>query len=325
MAMVGLLVLSGVAMAAGPVLGASGRGGTQEVPGPEPAAGRVVVVGDSIMLGAAAGLDEAFRSAGYEVAVDAAESRSTAAGAGVLSSQLALGGADAVVVMLGANDGGNPDSYRERVRSVVSATAWVPRIYWLTIPEVRSYYPAANQVVREELALRPGSEVIDWSAVASGGGMTAGDGLHLTPAGSEAMAWLVSANVVADLRADAAAAASTTTTAPIASPEGSSPDSSSSADTVDAVPADPDEPGTQGSADDPSAAGSGSGEDAPATGDSPVSEAERLAGDAETAAGSSIWDVATRTSVAAAGLVAVLGMLGVSLAVWALWRTRGSV
>ena len=29
-------------------------------------------------------------------------------------------------------------------------------------------------------------------------------------------------------------------------------------------------------------------------------------------------------AAAAAGLVAVLGILGVSLAVWALWRTRGS-
>ena len=317
--MVGLLVLLAATTPAG-LLGASGRGVTQEAPGPEAPAGRVVLVGDSIMLGAAAGLDEAFRSAGYEVAVDAAESRSTSSGAGVLSSQLARGGADAVVVMLGANDGGNPDSYRERVRSVVSSTAWVPRIYWLTIPEVRSYYPAANQVVREDLALRPGSEVIDWSAVAAGGGLTAGDGLHLTPAGSEAMAWLVSANVVADLRADAAAAASTTTTAPVASP-----DPPPSADTADTVPAGPDEAATQGSAVGPSVAGSGSGEDAPATDDSPLSEAERLAADAETAAGSSIWDVATRTSVAAAGLVAVLGILGVSLAVWALWRTRGSV
>ena len=304
---------------------ANGRPGYQQPAADDPVnagvqpATRVVLVGDSIMKGAAPQLEAMFREAGYDVVVDTAESRSTSAGAGVARGHLAAGGADAVVVMLGANDSGNTDTYRGRVREVVASTALVPRLYWMTVPEVRAYYPAANQVVREELALRPGSEVIDWSAVAAGGGLTAGDGLHLTPAGSEAMAWLVSANVVADLRADAAAAASTTTTAPVASP-----DPSPSADTADTVPAGPDEAATQGSAVDPSVAGSGSGEDAPATDDSPLSEAERLAADAETAAGSSIWDVATRTSVAAAGLVAVLGILGVSLAVWALWRTRGS-
>lgn len=179
--------------------------GTEPVP--TPASGdlngdgiaRVVAVGDSILEGAATSITEAFRGAGYDVVVDTAVSRSTLAGADVVR-RLAASDPDAIVVMLGANDGGNPETYRTRVRAVLDAATGVPLLLWMTIPEVRDYYPAANQVLSEEMATRSGGSLLDWSAVAATAGVTASDGLHLTPAGIETMTGFVVASTAQALQ-----------------------------------------------------------------------------------------------------------------------------
>lgn len=158
-------------------------------------AARVVAVGDSIMEGAAPRIDEAFRGLGYEVAVDTAVSRSTLAGADLVRFYTAMG-ADAVVVMLGANDAGDPEALRSRVRAVIDAAQGAPLLFWMTIPEVRDYYPAANEVLRQEMSTRPGGSVLEWSPLAAAPGVTAGDGLHLKPAGVETMTGFVVASVV---------------------------------------------------------------------------------------------------------------------------------
>lgn len=171
-------------------------------------AARVVAVGDSIMQGAAQRIEEAFRSAGYEVAVDTAVSRSTLAGVDLVRFYTAMG-ADAVVVMLGANDAGNPETFRARVRSVIDAAQGAPLLAWVTIPEVRDYYPAANDVLRQELSIRTGASVLEWSPVAAAPGVTSSDGLHLTPTGIETMTgFLVSSVVAAIDEAQAGAVAS---------------------------------------------------------------------------------------------------------------------
>ena len=301
---------------------AAGRPGYQQPAADDPVnagvqpATRVVLVGDSIMKGAAPQLEAMFREAGYDVVVDTAESRSTSAGAGVARGHLAAGGADAVVVMLGANDSGNTDTYRGRVREVVASTALVPRLYWMTVPEVRAYYPAANQVVREELALRPGSDVLDWSAISLGGGLTAADGLHLTPAGADAMSWFVAVSVVEDLRSDAEAAAAattttitttttTTTTTPVPEADQSAPAPSA----------------TTPSTTDP--AGEGSSTTLPEGSAGVEGDSGGGVREVERAAETSIWGIASGTGLfLAAAMLGVLGILGVSLAVWALWRTR---
>lgn len=161
-------------------------------------AARVVAIGDSIMEGAAPQIGEAFRAAGYEVAVDTAVSRSTLAGVDLVRFYTAMG-ADAVVVMLGANDAGNPESFRTRVRSVVDAAQGAPLLMWMTIPEVRDYYPAANEVLRQEMSARVGGSVLDWSPVAASEGVTAGDGLHLTPTGIGTMTGFLVPSVVASI------------------------------------------------------------------------------------------------------------------------------
>ncbi len=289
--MLGTVVILGSGVLGGLFVAAPGVGsamGSQEAD-PVGYKGRVVVVGDSIMLGARPQFEAAFGEAGYEILFDAAVSRSTLAGAGAVGRDLAAAPADAVVVMFGANDAGDTETFRQRVRAVVQSTALVPHLYWLTIPEVRSYYPAANQVIREELALRPGARVLDWHAVSSGAGMTAGDGLHLTPSGADVMAWFVAVSVLSDLEP----APSTTTQPATTAPTTTTP-----------------QPATTAAPD----ATKGTGSDR--------AQVDAAASDAADAADSSVFTLAARTLVGVGLVVALLVVAGLGLGVWSIWRTR---
>ncbi|KLR62676.1 lysophospholipase L1-like esterase [Actinobacteria bacterium IMCC26207] len=156
----------------------------------------VVVVGDSIILGAQTPMVAAFSNAGWGINFDAAVSRSTSAGAAAIDSHW-MELTDSLVINLGANDAGNTAAYRQKVEQILTSTAGVPHVYWLTIREVRDYYPAANQAVREVAAGHPNVTVLDWNAATAGStGLTAGDGLHLTNAGAAAMTDLVAGAVV---------------------------------------------------------------------------------------------------------------------------------
>jgi len=156
---------------------------------------RIVVVGDSVILGAQSAMVGAFTNLGWAVTFDAAVSRSTAAGAAAIESHRGEL-TDTLVVNLGANDAGNTGAYRQRVEQIFASTAGVPNVYWLTIREVRDYYPAANQAVREAAAAYPNVTVLDWNAATAGSsGLTSSDGLHLTGAGAAAMTDLVTAAV----------------------------------------------------------------------------------------------------------------------------------
>lgn len=157
---------------------------------------RVVVVGDSVILGAQGPMTAAFSARGWEVTFDAAVSRSTSAGLDAIESHRPLL-TDSLVVSLGANDAGNTAAFRERVRAILDATASVPRVYWVTIREVRDYYGPANQAVRDVAAGRPNVTVLDWHAATAGAtDLTAGDGLHLNGAGAARMTQLVTDAVV---------------------------------------------------------------------------------------------------------------------------------
>lgn len=151
---------------------------------------RVVVVGDSIILGAQTAIAETFGQIGWELVFDADVSRSTAAGAAAVGAHAAEL-TDTLVVSLGANDAGNTDLFRRRVDDVLAAAGGTRRVLWLTIPEVRPYYAPANQVLRDVAAAHPNVRVVEWHVAATNPGMTASDGLHLTPDGARAMAFLL--------------------------------------------------------------------------------------------------------------------------------------
>lgn len=167
-------------------------GDTGSVEGPEERSaegvGRFIAVGDSILLGARAQLDSRVRFFGWPAVLDLEVSRSTAVGAQVLGS-LRPGPDDVVVISLGANDSGDPGLFRSRAERVLAAGADAAAIFWLTIAEVRPYYPGTNAIIRELAEVRPNVVVVDWAAsVASDPTLTARDGLHLTPVGTVAMA-----------------------------------------------------------------------------------------------------------------------------------------
>ncbi len=168
---------------------------------------RVVVVGDSIILGAQAPLTAAFAQRGWAVTFDAAVSRSTGAGLQAIEShrpELT----DSLVVSLGANDAGSPSAFRQRVQSILDTTAGVPHVYWVTVREVRDYYAPANQIVRELAAGRPNVTVLDWHGATVGAtDLTSGDGLHLNGAGAGRMTQMVIDAVVAGSAMPAAAPA----------------------------------------------------------------------------------------------------------------------
>ena len=272
----------------------------QEAPtGDDPV--RVGLVGDSIMLGAEPQLTEALTAAGFTPVVDAQESRSTSQGADHVRF-LAASGMDAIVVMLGANDAGDPQTYRNRVKEVVAAADGVPRIYWMTIPETRDYYPAANQIVAEELAARPGGEVLDWNSVLADG-LTSGDGMHLKPQGATAMAGFVALNLAEDLLGAGGPDASTTTD-PGAATDADDPTSS---EALDPDPADAiqDDAGPDDAGRDDAVRDDAGQDDA----DTDPDLVETIAGP-----GGVLFAVVL--------VATVLGSVGVGIALWALWNSR---
>jgi len=151
----------------------------------------VVVVSDSILLGARAPMSARLERAGWSVVFDGSVNRTTLNGASVVRSHAAEL-TDTLVVSLGANDSASPATFRQRVEAVMAAAAGVPTVYWLTIREIRPYYGPANQVLRDAAARHPNLRVIDWNAAsANRSDLTVGDGLHLSGSGSEALGSLV--------------------------------------------------------------------------------------------------------------------------------------
>ena len=276
------------------------RAAAQEAPtGDDPV--RVGLVGDSIMLGAEPQLIEALTAAGFTPVVDAQESRSTSQGADHVRF-LAASGMDAIVVMLGANDAGDPQTYRNRVKEVVAAADGVPRLYWMTIPETRDYYPAANQIVAEELAARPGGAVLDWNSVLADG-LTSGDGMHLKPQGATAMAGFVALNLAEDLLGAGGPDASTTTDPGAAT----DPDDPTSSEALDPDPADAiqDDAGPDDAGRDDAVRDDAGQDDA----DTDPDLVETIAGP-----GGVLFAVVL--------VATVLGSVGVGIALWALWNSR---
>lgn len=180
---------------------------------------RVLVLGDSVMKGAAPVY--ATKLPGREVIVDAEVNRSTGQGAEVVAKV----GADwdVVVILLGHNDGGSPGAYQPAARRILDQLRGVRRVVWLTIHEVRPYYPGVNQYIASLQQTYPNLRTADWNAVAAANpGALAGDGLHLNGTGAQLMADLVAQQVkLAELEWYGALKAfapttttSTTTTAP---------------------------------------------------------------------------------------------------------------
>jgi hypothetical protein len=135
--------------------------------------GRVVAVGDSVMLGAAQSL------AKRGISVDAKVSRQFGAGAPIAQSSAA--GARAVVVHLGTN---GPMSFDQLDRFATSITSQGARLVLVTVqlPNVSryAYERDVNSRIWGVWAKRWGVKVADWNSLSSANrSLLAGDGIHL--------------------------------------------------------------------------------------------------------------------------------------------------
>ena len=168
------LLLVAASLASPPAAAEPATSGARAFPPIRPT--RVLALGDSVMKGAEGQIPLALE--GREVTVDAEVNRSTNQGAEVVAQR----GADwdVAVVMLGHNDGGSPGVFQPAARRILDQLRDVPRVVWLSIHEVRDYYPGVNRFVADLQAEYPNLRVADWHAVAAANpGSVAGDGLHL--------------------------------------------------------------------------------------------------------------------------------------------------
>jgi lysophospholipase L1-like esterase len=303
--------LAAAALAAVLGLGLSAASATSAAGAAQLPSRRVVVVGDSIILGAKPPLVAAFGRQGWATTFDAEVGRSTIAGADAVrrhGPELT----DTLVVSLGANDAGSTATFRQRVDAVLAAAAGVPHVYWLTIREVRPYYAPANDVLRAAAAAHPNLRLIDWNGASAGStGLTASDGLHLTGAGATALASLVASEVLTGPAA--APPVPTTTVTPTTAPPTTL--AATPAPVTPSVPAATAPPSTVPSttvATTTTTPGSGR------SGRRPVDAAEVAATD-----GVGLGWLGWSVGFGLAAVVVLLAVAGAWIAIWSLLRTRG--
>jgi lysophospholipase L1-like esterase len=155
---------------------------------------RVFVLGDSVVLGAEPQIVATLGAAGWDVIFDATVGRSARGGLEEIVRRRSEVGST-VVVMLGHNDGADPQIFAPDADALLSELSDVPRVLWLTIHEVKDYYAEANHLLAVVAAGRANVQLLDWDAVADTPGVTNPDGLHLTPTGAQAMADFILAAV----------------------------------------------------------------------------------------------------------------------------------
>lgn len=160
----------------------------------------VAVVGDSLTVSSQELIEAALREAGVRtVTIDAVEGRrinhaanGKTSGVAATRAIAAVARPDVWVIALGTNDvpGFGPDSYRADVEALLAEipagdpVVWVDAWIKSRIDETR----AANAVLREVAAGRPGTTVIDWFQFGDDPGVISGDGIHLTDQGEQRFA-----------------------------------------------------------------------------------------------------------------------------------------
>jgi hypothetical protein len=169
------------------------------------------VIGDSVLLGARDAI--AARQTGWSVTVWAQEGLSTLGAASLITASRRVIG-DVVVVALGNNDAGNPQTFGQRIDGVMTAIGPVGRVIWVNLRNFASWVPAMDQQLTLATTRWPNLQIADWNTLASPNpALVFGDGLHLTPPGQAAMAQLIGQAIVGYVR-DRVAASTTTTTSP---------------------------------------------------------------------------------------------------------------
>ena len=179
------------AMAAGLL----GLMGSIALTGCVPAGHRVLVIGDSLPVGAAAaGLGEEHASSWTVVAV---KSLGTEAGVG-LARQHAVGSFDLVVVALGTNDYlDDVASYRRRIERMMGVLGSSVPVIWINVdagtPKLAPAAHGVNPALAAAAADHPSLRIADWNRYVAelDPAVRSDDQIHYTPHGYRARAaWM---------------------------------------------------------------------------------------------------------------------------------------
>jgi hypothetical protein len=151
-----------------------------------PGADTVVIVGDSVMLGAKTQVPLALPD--WQLTFDAKESRRIQAGIGLLKARKGPPPRVAVIHLC-TNWGG--DGYADQIDRAMGVLTGVERVVWLTCEPWSDAVARADADIRDAADRYPNLVVADWATVGEEPGFTFRDHLHLRPAGAVALAALV--------------------------------------------------------------------------------------------------------------------------------------
>ncbi|HXY94956.1 MAG TPA: hypothetical protein VEP49_21025 [Acidimicrobiia bacterium] len=152
---------------------------------------RVTAIGDSVMLGAAQALIQAIGP--ERTTVDAQESRQFSAGVDVIQGYKDRGElGDEVVVQLGTNGTVNPSDF-DRMMQILKG---VRKVLILNAKVPRPWEDEVNETLADGVKRYKNAVLVDWHTIGDAHPeYFYGDGLHLRPAGQQAYAQLVLANL----------------------------------------------------------------------------------------------------------------------------------
>jgi lysophospholipase L1-like esterase len=175
------------------VCAATGPTAAQTGAVPAPPDPRLLIIGDSVILGAQPWIVAALAARGWRVNQTSQESLHTwEAGRIVDANRGAFGLGDVVILQLGTNDGGNPAELSAYIDELMGHLATVDRVYWVNMRQFRPWVPAANAVIADAATRYPNLRVIDWDSHATPNPtFVAGDGYHLNAGGAAFMAQLL--------------------------------------------------------------------------------------------------------------------------------------
>ena len=181
---------------------------------------RLLVIGDSVLLGAQDALVARLGATGWQVTPVLAESLHTYDAPALVDANAAAIG-DVVVVGLGTNDGQTPGQFAGWIDDLMGHLRTQRRVYWVNLPQFAEWVPAANAEIDAARTRWKNLRVIDWGTrAATDPGLRYADGIHLTSAGQAAMADLVGATLdqLAGVAPPGTASVPPTTSAPSTAP-----------------------------------------------------------------------------------------------------------
>ncbi len=160
---------------------------------PAPIDPRLVVIGDSVILGAQPWIVAVMSARGWQVFQTSQESLHTWQAGAIIDENRSAGGLGRVVVVqLGTNDSSDPVQFGGWIDQLMAHLADVERVFWVNMRQFRPTVPAANAAIAAAATRHPSVRILDWDARATPDPtLVYGDGYHLNPAGQVAMAQMI--------------------------------------------------------------------------------------------------------------------------------------